>query len=163
MDVETLYREYGPMVMRRCRQLLKDEEEALDVTQDVFVQVLRHQERLRQDYPSSLLYRIATNLSLNRIRDRGRRPESADDDLVQRLATIDEGTSSRLSAASVLDRLFSREKASTRTMAILHFVDGMTLEETAREVGLSVSGVRKRLRGLRAHLSDLLTEEDLEL
>lgn len=163
MDVEALYREYGPMVMRRCRQLLKDEDEALDVTQDVFVQVLRHRERLRQDFPSSLLYRIATNLSLNRIRDQGRRPETADDELVQRLATIDEDTTARLSAASVLDRLFARERPSTRTMAALHFVDGMTLEETAREVGLSVSGVRKRLRGLRAHLNDLLNEEDLDI
>ena len=44
-------------------------------------------------------------------------------------------------------------------MALLHYVDGMTLEEVAEEVGMSVSGVRKRLRGLRAQLQDLLTEE----
>jgi RNA polymerase sigma-70 factor (ECF subfamily) len=31
----------------------------------------------------------------------------------------------------------------------------MTLEETAREVGLSVSGVRKRLNALRKTLRDL--------
>jgi len=31
----------------------------------------------------------------------------------------------------------------------------MTLEETAREVGLSVSGVRKRLRGLSSVLHEL--------
>jgi RNA polymerase sigma-70 factor (ECF subfamily) len=35
-------------------------------------------------------------------------------------------------------------------MAVLHYVDGMTLEQVARECGLSVSGVRKRLRALRA-------------
>ena len=151
------------MVMRRCRQLLRDEDEALDVMQDVFVQVIRRQDRLRQDYPSSLLYRIATNLSLNRIRDLGRRPENADDELVQRLATIDEDTTGRLGATSVLDRLFDRERPSTRTIATLLFVDGMTLEETAREVGLSLSGVRKRLRGLRTHLHDLLNEEDLDI
>jgi RNA polymerase sigma-70 factor (ECF subfamily) len=40
-------------------------------------------------------------------------------------------------------------------MAVLHFVDGMTLEETADAVGLSVSGVRKRLRGLQAKIRDL--------
>ena len=32
MDVDTLYRRYGPMVMRRCRQLLRDEDQALDAT-----------------------------------------------------------------------------------------------------------------------------------
>jgi RNA polymerase sigma-70 factor (ECF subfamily) len=40
-------------------------------------------------------------------------------------------------------------------MAVMHYVDGMTYEEVAREVGLSVSGVRKRLRTLKAHVRDL--------
>ena len=31
------------------------------------------------------------------------------------------------------------------------------------EVGMSVSGVRKRLRGLRAELHDLVTEEEYEI
>ena len=43
-------------------------------------------------------------------------------------------------------------------MAVLHYRDGMTLEEVAGEVGLSVSGVRKRLRGLRARLGELIEE-----
>jgi RNA polymerase sigma-70 factor (ECF subfamily) len=37
----------------------------------------------------------------------------------------------------------------------LHLLDGLTLEEVAQEVGLSVSGVRKRLRTLRAHVEAL--------
>src|SRR5262245_59547736 len=70
VDVEALYERYGPMVLRRCRFLLRDEDQALDTTHDVFVQLLTHRERLTAAYPSSLLYRIATNLCLNRIRDR---------------------------------------------------------------------------------------------
>ena len=34
-------------------------------------------------------------------------------------------------------------------MAVLHYVDRLTLEETATAVGMSVSGVRKRLRRLQ--------------
>ena len=44
---------------------------------------------------------------------------------------------------------------STVGNAILHYLDGMTLEETARETGLSVSGVRKRLSALRKTLKEL--------
>ena len=55
----------------------------------------------------------------------------------------------------MLARLFGRQRESTRTMAFLHYVDGMTLEQVAGVVGLSVSGVRKRLRGLRASLREL--------
>ena len=69
MNVDQLYRRYGPMVIRRCTQLLRDEEQALDAAQDVFVRLMERQDRLKDDYPSSLLYRMATNLCLNRIRD----------------------------------------------------------------------------------------------
>ena len=37
------------------------------------------------------------------------------------------------------------------------------VQEVADEVGMSVSGVRKRLRGLRAELHDLVTEEENEI
>ncbi len=37
-------------------------------------------------------------------------------------------------------------------MAVMHWVDGMTHEEVAREFGMSVSGVRKRLRQLQARI-----------
>jgi DNA-directed RNA polymerase specialized sigma24 family protein len=37
----------------------------------------------------------------------------------------------------------------------LHLVDGMTLEQVAAEVGLSVSGVRNRLRRLKKHVKEL--------
>ena len=55
----------------------------------------------------------------------------------------------------LLDRIFAREQASTRTMAVLHLLDGMTLQEVANEVGMSVSGVRKRLRTRKAHVAEL--------
>ena len=64
------------------------------------------------------------------------------------IASFDEHEERSVTRA-FLDELFSREKESTRTIAVLHYVDRLTLEETAVEVGLSVSGVRKRLRALR--------------
>lgn len=154
MDVEDLYQRYGPMVVRRCRQLLCDEEQALDAAQDVFVRVLEHRDKLKADYPSSLLYRMATNLCLNRIRDKKRRGETADDGIIEQIAHWEDTERSTI-ARSMLEKLFGRERESTRTMALLHYVDGMTLEQVAGEVGMSVSGVRKRLRGLRANLREL--------
>ncbi len=151
MNIEQLYEKYGPMVLRRCRHLLGDEEEALDVTQDVFVKLLQTGGAERIEHPSSFLYVTASNLSLNRIRDRGRRRETTDDELVSRIATLDD-TEGRLGARSVLRKVFRQSRESSRTIALLHFVDGMTLAETAREVGMSVSGVRKRIRALRRTL-----------
>ena len=154
IDVEDYYRRYGPMVVRRCRYLLKDEDEAYDAMQDVFVKLIRNRDTLKDENPSSLLLRIATNECLNRIRSRRRKPEDRDDDLLGRIA--DATDSENVSAArSVLSRLFGGEQESTQTIAVLHLLDGLTLEETAAEVGMSVSGVRKRLRTLTKHLKEL--------
>jgi RNA polymerase sigma-70 factor (ECF subfamily) len=148
LDVEALAERYGPMVLRRCRQLLHDEDEAMDASQDVFVRLLEHRERLQARYPSSLLYRIATNVCLNRIRDNGRRTTTSDDELLRRIASA-ETAGAGTEARSMLDRLFARHPVSSRTIAVLHHLDGLTLDQVADVVGLSVSGVRKRLRGLR--------------
>ncbi len=152
MNVEFLYRRYGPMVLRRCQRLLRDEDRAMDAMQDVFVRVLQRGDRLKVTYPSSLLYRIATNVCLNRIRDQ--RLDLPGDEVLMHIAGM-EDPEPRLDARAMLDRLFARHRDSTRTIAVLHFVDGLTLAEVAQEVGMSVSGVRKRLRGLRESLKKL--------
>ena len=46
VDVEALSQRYTPMVLRRCRRLLGDEQEALDAYQDVLVGLLQHRARL---------------------------------------------------------------------------------------------------------------------
>jgi RNA polymerase sigma-70 factor (ECF subfamily) len=153
-DVEELWNRYGSLVLRRCRQLLRDHDEALDVCQDVFVQILRRRDVLDIRFPSSLIYRIATNLCLNRIRDRRRWPDLVEDEQLARIARLDDPTAA-LHARSILGSLFARHRESTRLIATLHFVDGLTLEEVAGEVGMSVSGVRKRLRALRKTLVEL--------
>lgn len=154
LDVESLYRRYGPMVLRRCRRLLRDEEKAVDAMQDTFVQLLRHAEDLDGSAPSSLLFRTATNVCLNRLRGERRRPEDPEDELVLQIAAADD-LEGNTAARSLLGRIFGGEKESTRTIAVLHLVDGMTHEEVAREVNLSVSGVRKRLRTLRSRVAGL--------
>jgi RNA polymerase sigma-70 factor (ECF subfamily) len=165
LDVEGLYLRYGPMVVRRCRALLRDQAAAEDAAQEVFVTALRFQGRLHDEAPGALLLRIATNLCLNRLRSDRRRPEELDDDpdqaLTRRIAGTGEESGSaegRAVARNLLAKLFRPEDplaASTRTLAFMHLVDGLTLDEVAREAGLSVSGVRKRLRTLRGRLVEL--------
>lgn len=91
------------MVLRRCRRLLGSEDEALDACQDVFVRVMEHRERLTNDHCSSLLYRLATNVCLNRIRDRARRPTTPDD-ARRRASGVDRVTSGRF----VIDGRYTR-------------------------------------------------------
>ena len=159
VDIEGFYERYGPMVLRRCRALLRSDTKAQDAMQDVFVALLRHQGRLQDEAPAALLLRVATNVCLNRLRTERRHPEDSDDErLLQIAGTSEVDGDGRTLARDLLAKLFRPDDplaASTQTIAVMHLIDGMTLEEVAREAGLSVSGVRKRLRTARARLSQL--------
>ena len=150
--IENWYVKYGPMVLRRCRQLLGDEASAYDAMQEVFVQVLRKKELIADAFPSSFLYRVATNTALNMIRSRRRRNEDSSSHSLIELIAGEDDPSEVYATRSILQRIFKKEPSSTRTMAVFHFVDGLTLDETAKELDMSVSGVRKRLRQLKERL-----------
>jgi RNA polymerase sigma-70 factor (ECF subfamily) len=121
---------------------------------DVFVQVLSRAGELDVHAPSSLLFRIATNVCLNRLRTRRRRPEDGDPALLVEIAEQTD-PAARTAARAALDALFRHEPDDTALIAVLHLHDRMTLEEVAAEVGMSVSGVRKRLHKLRTKLHSL--------
>lgn len=150
-DIEAAYVRYGPMVLRRCRKLLGDDQAAYDAAQEVFLKVIARRRQLTGKYPSALLFRIATNVCLNRLRDDRRRglrlPSLFPPELV--LAPAPEAA---VSAGRFLDHLFENETDEIRQIAVMHFVDGMTLREIGAALELSTSGVHKRLERLRRRI-----------
>jgi len=134
------------MVLRRCRKLLGDDHTARDAMHDVFVQLLSHSDEGAWSVSAS-------HVCLNRLRTRRRRPEDGDALLVEIAERTD--PTARSAARAALDTLFRNEPDDTALIAVLHLHDQMTLEEVAAEVGMSVSGVRKRLAKLRTKLHSL--------
>ena len=143
IDIKECYEKYMPMVLRRCRKMLHSEEDAVDAAQDVFVRLLRGEEKLHGKFLSSLLFTIATNICLNRIRWRRRHAElEAAEDLAAA-----ENAYAEVEARMLMDMLCEAESEKTRTICYMYHVDGMTLKEIGKAVGMSFSGVRKRLQG----------------
>jgi RNA polymerase sigma-70 factor (ECF subfamily) len=149
INIEEFYLRYGPMVLRRCRQLLRDEEKAKDAAQEVFAKLLINKKQLKNQYPSSLLFRISTNTCLNMIRDHRNCHLLDGEDILERIAAYDE-SEEKIVMQDILKKIFRKENPSTREIAVMLYVDGMTHQEVADEIGLSVSGVRKRIREFRS-------------
>lgn len=87
-----IYEKYAPMVYRRCLFLLKDENDASDLTQDVFLRIYTGRARLDLNSPSSLFWNTATHLALNRIRDKKRHGTvTSSEDLLLQIANKAKG------------------------------------------------------------------------
>jgi RNA polymerase sigma-70 factor (ECF subfamily) len=150
INIEEFYLRYGPMVLRRCVQLLRDEERAKDAAQEVFAKLLIKKKQLKSQYPSSLLFRISTNTCLNMLREHRNR-DLLDSDATLKNAIAYDDSEDKIVLRDLLRKIFRKEKPSTCEIVVMHFVDGMTLQEVADEIGLSVSGVRRRIKEFRSH------------
>lgn len=154
-DFDMLYREYGPMVLRRCRYFFKDEDKAVDAMQDVFVRLIERKEQIK-NVCSSLLYVTATRICLNKIRSEGYRNwiglEDFQGNLEDTLCSSDEA---KINSKLLLEYIFASRDSKDKEIAILHFVDGFTLEETAAKMRMSVSGIRKRIAKLQEFAGEL--------
>ena len=137
IDIEAYYVRYGPMVLRRCRRMLKNEQSAHDAMHEVFLRILLNHERLTGTYPSALLYRIATNICLNRIRSQQRYETRDNLDILHHMSF------------NLLKYIIRKEKESLQRVAVMYFLNGMTIKEIAMEMKLSSSGVHKQLVKLR--------------
>lgn len=148
-EIESLYRKYGPMVIRRCFFLLKDEQEAYDATQDIFLKLMQQTQKTLTA-PSSYLYTAATHTCLNRIRNRRKFAEDGHD-LLDQIAHYEED---RSDARITLAWLFQSQRETTRLIAVMHLLEGYSLQETAERTGLSIAQVRTRIQKLRQNLKE---------
>ncbi|MCL2833327.1 MAG: sigma-70 family RNA polymerase sigma factor [Treponema sp.] len=155
IDVAAWYKKYGPMVIRRCTSILKDSEDAMDAVHDVFVNLLRYKERLDNRFPSSLLYTMATNICLNRLRKTKRETLKDFTDDEESLPVTDKNFG-KVEAKILIDAILEDESEENRTIYYMYFMDGMTLSETGGACGLSVSGVHKRLEAFKTRAREKL-------
>ena len=138
-----LYRDYGPVVFRRCLRLLRNREAAQDATQEVFVRLVRNMERL-EDRGGALpwIYRVTTNHCLNVLRNAGRRGEGA---LLPDLEADDRSATEAMPDRLLAQEILQRFDASTQAVVVGVFVDGMEREEVAATLGISKRTVSRRL------------------
>ena len=145
-ELQTLYAQYAPVIHRRCRSILGNEEDAHDAVQETFSRVIVHWESFRGEAsPLTWMYRISTNYCLNRIRNRRSRADKRHvnrDDIV---STNFERGGQLWEDEDTVRRLLELADDQERAIVIHLFFDDMTREQAAQLVGISVPTLRKRL------------------
>jgi RNA polymerase sigma-70 factor, ECF subfamily len=146
MEEHTLddaYRRWGSLIYRRCLRLLGDRAAAEDATQEVFVRLMRHSERLTPEGGYlPWIYRVATNHCLNTLRD-GARLEVCDPATLPE--AVGEGEVGRFAERQLTGQLLRRFDVETQSIAVLSLVDGMNRDEVAEVLRISRKTVGRKL------------------
>lgn len=141
-EIERLYKKYGPLVLRRARMLLRDDQAALDAMQEVFVRALRSGSGFRADAsPMTWLYRITTNYCLNSIRDNARRTEL----LATQVAPAEGHTPLTPDERHAVLSLLARLPPDVGEVVVHYYIDEMKQEEIAGFLQVTRRYVRDRL------------------
>jgi RNA polymerase sigma-70 factor (ECF subfamily) len=152
------YDKYGHMVFVRCHKILGNEEEARDATQNVFLNLLKIDEaRLNDSYPTSMLWKMATNECFNRLKVRNREKRQpwipGESDVSEVPAkegepdySIENRSFEKLDAKLRVEMILEEESQDTRMILYYYFWDNMTLKEIAEEAGITIQAVSKRIK-----------------
>ncbi|MCB9758939.1 MAG: RNA polymerase sigma factor [Alphaproteobacteria bacterium] len=152
LDVEALYRKYGDMVLGRCRTLLRNEADAQETCQEIFLRVHRYRGRFRHEAsPSTYLFRVTTTTCLNKIRSRKRRREDLQDEPMP--VPVEDSVLANHEIRDLVSRVLAEADEKTQACVIYHYVDGMTHQEVGDLMGLSAAAIRKRIGTFRRKLA----------
>jgi len=147
-------------------RLVCNEEEAEEVAQEAFVRVWKSLNRFDPNTRfTTWLYRIVTNLSLDTIRSRKRRPMAASLPLEDSLTEAPGGmenpesfTGSR-DMVRLIERLAGELPETQRMVFTLRDIQDLSIEEVCECTGLSSGSVRSNLHYARKRLREHLEKE----
>lgn len=147
------YRLYGPALLRKAERILANREDARDVVQALFAELIgRGGDRF--DLP--LLYRAVSNRCLNLIRDRKNRDRllAREEPGLRGAARVrcDEA----VIGLDLLCKLSARLDERHMEVLVARYVDDMGVEEIALAVGQSRKTIGKRLARIRAEVAALM-------
>jgi RNA polymerase sigma factor (sigma-70 family) len=153
--LEQLYRAFETPVYNLARRILRRPEEAEDVVQETFLEIVRSIRRYRGEGQLwAWVRRIAASKALMRIRrERVRAEEEFDETLTGSTAPV--GVPLQIDLERALDQL----SETSRAVVWLHDVEGYTHEEIAEMTGKTVSFSKSQLARAHARLRRMLNDE----
>lgn len=150
-------------------QILRNEEDAMDLTQETFIKAWRSLGKFDGRHPvGTWLHRIATNAAIDLIRRRQVRPQCEINDSTMAADPASRTTPSspeapgtsmdRRDLRTLLDRALATLSPEHRAVIVLREIEDLSYEEIAESTKTSIGTVMSRLYYARKHLQALLKD-----
>lgn len=168
-NFKAIHASYRPRICRYMARLV-GQSEAEDLTQEVFVRVSRGLPDFRGDAKlSTWIYRIATNVATDRLRSRSFKETQSDKAISHQEGSVGDADALPDEKSPSLERQLMREEMSScvhdyintlpenyRATVTLSEIEGLTNQEIAEVLGLTLDAVKIRLHRGRARLKEKL-------
>jgi RNA polymerase sigma-70 factor (ECF subfamily) len=155
-DPQSAYRAFGPALVRKAERMLRSREDAVDVVHAVFTDLIASWNS-HVDLP--YLYKAVTHRCLNLVRDRGTRARLLAREPVAAAPIGRVRLDDEIVGLALVAQLVERLDDAHLQVLVCRFIDDMTQDEIAAQLGVSRKTVGKRLDRLRDAVTALRSEE----
>jgi RNA polymerase sigma factor (sigma-70 family) len=156
-----LLERYTVLLLGVCMKYLKDENEAKDCVQQIFLKVLTEVGKYRIDYFKSWLYMVAKNHCLMRLRDKG---SKAVKELNDNYATATETDRQELMANEktydLLEEALNELSEEQRQCVILFYLKKNSYQQITEKTGYSLMQVKSYIQNGKRNLKILLDKKN---
>ncbi len=157
------FEQYRGAVTRYIRYLVREATDAEDLAQETFIRAHRQRDSLKD--PAALeswLYRIATHVSIDRLRQRAKAAERHVDEPVEELPIPDSARPSALTViqqeemSACVQRYVATLSDAYKAVLLLCDADGLSAKEAAELLQLPLTTVKMRLHRARQQMQATL-------
>lgn len=149
-----LLRRYTMLLLGVCMKYLKNEEDAKDSVQQVFLKVINELQKYKVEYFKSWLYMVAKNHCLMKLRDKGKYTTelnenitAAADDMEQKRMAIQKDI--RLNHMEIALTQLNNEQ---KVCVTLFYLEKKTYQEIAESTGYSIMQVKSSIQNGKRNL-----------
>ncbi len=157
---EQLVREYGRLIYGTALRLCKNEHDAQDAAQEVFIKLYKSLGSFKfQSSFSTYLYRITSNVCMDFVRKRGEvfSTDEAGFEVADSAARPDTQFEKK-ERKEIFERALSSLSYEHREMITLRDINGLSYKEIADITGLPENTVKTRILRARKNLCEILRQ-----
>lgn len=164
---EMLFRKYNKLVYGIAYRMTNNKEDALDLTQDIFLNIYQNINKFKfKSTFSTWLYRISVNMCIDELRRR-KKYNNASETESQNQIEIDERTPEDYAISNERERLIKEAINSLnekdRAIIVLRDIEGLSYNEIADVLKCSLGRVKSRIHEARKKLKVFLEKKDIIL
>lgn len=153
MRLEEAYEKYADILYRLALSHLQHQQDAEDAVQEVFIRYLNRTKPFADaSHEQAWLIRVTVNLCYDMLRHKNRHRYTALEDAA-------EITAEEPQDCGILQTL-EKLPVKNRTVLVLYYLEGFSVEEIAFMLRISVSAVKMRMSRGRDQLKTILEEEE---
>jgi len=155
-----LLERYTLLLLGVCMKYLKDENEARDCVQQIFLKVLTEVGKYKIDFFKSWLYMVAKNHCLMRLRDKGvKAAKELNDNHAVSVETDKEELITNEKAYDLLEEAIDELSEEQRQCVILFYLKKNSYQQISEKMGFSMMQVKSYIQNGKRNLKLLLDKK----